>query len=163
MPQIEQLNEIFASQLFWLAVVFGIILAVVGYGMVPKILGTVEARDARIAEDLATAERARAAADETEEAYRERIDAARAEALTLVQQRKQEAARETERRMAQSDAAAREKIEAAEERLRQATDSALAEVEQVAAEAAREMVGRLAGFEVGPEEAARAVKAAAHG
>lgn len=163
MPQIEQLNEIFASQLFWLAVVFGIILAVVGYGMVPKILGTVEARDARIAEDLATAERARAAADETEEAYRERINAVRTEALKLVQQRKQEAARETERRMAESDAAAREKIEAAEARLREATDAALAEVEQVAAEAAREMVGRLAGFEVSPEEAAQAVKAAAHG
>ena len=35
MPQIEQLPFIFFSQLFWLAVVFGIIFFVIGRGMVP--------------------------------------------------------------------------------------------------------------------------------
>ena len=54
MPQIEQLPFIYASQIFWLVVVFGILLVGIGYGMLPKIQSTVEARDARIAEDLAT-------------------------------------------------------------------------------------------------------------
>ena len=60
MPQIEQLPFIFFSQLFWLAVVFGIIFFVIGRGMVPKIQGTVELRDAKIAEDLERALAARA-------------------------------------------------------------------------------------------------------
>ena len=113
MPQIDQLDAIFASQLFWLAVVFGIVLVGIGYGMLPKILGTVEQRDARIGDDLAAAERARVAADETEEAYRARINESRAEALKVTQAAKQESARETEQRIAEADAANREKLDAA--------------------------------------------------
>ena len=163
MPQIDQLDAIFASQLFWLAVVFGIILVGIGYGMLPKILGTVEQRDARIADDLAAAERARATADETEEAYRARINESRAEALKVTQAAKQESARETERRIAEADAANREKLDAAEARLRAAAEAAVADIEAVAAGAAREMVARLAGLAVSEKEAAQAVKATAHG
>ena len=53
MPQIDQLPDIFWSQLFWLAIVFGIIFFVIGRGMLPKIEATVDARDAKIADDLA--------------------------------------------------------------------------------------------------------------
>ena len=51
--------------------------------MLPKIQSTVDARDKKIADDLAAAEAARAAADETEAAYRARIDESRAEALKV--------------------------------------------------------------------------------
>ena len=44
----------------------------IGKAMLPKIQSTVEARDKRIADDLAAAEAARVAADETEAAYRAR-------------------------------------------------------------------------------------------
>ena len=96
MPQIEQLPFIFFSQLFWLAVVFGIIFFVIGRGMVPKIQGTVELRDAKIAEDLERAQAARAEADATEAQWRERMDAARAEAGRLAQEAKQSSALATE-------------------------------------------------------------------
>jgi len=49
MPQLNQLPEIFWSQLFWLVVVFGIIFFAIGRGMVPKIQSTVDARDKKIA------------------------------------------------------------------------------------------------------------------
>ncbi len=52
MPQITQLPEIFASQLFWLLMVFGFIFFVIGRGMLPKIQSTVEDREKKIAEDL---------------------------------------------------------------------------------------------------------------
>ena len=42
MPQIVQLPLIFASQLFWLVVVFGIIYFIIAKGMVPKIQGVSE-------------------------------------------------------------------------------------------------------------------------
>ena len=74
MPQIEQLPTIFFSQLFWLALVFGFIFFVIGRGMLPKIQGTVELRDAKIAEDLERAQAARAEAEETEAAWRARMD-----------------------------------------------------------------------------------------
>src|SRR3954465_15276550 len=114
MPQINQLPFIYASQLFWLAVTFGLIFFGIGLGMVPKIQSTVAARDQRISDDLAEAERARAAADETEAAWRLRTDESRAEAMKLTASAKQDTARETETRIKAADAEAHAKVEAAE-------------------------------------------------
>ncbi len=88
MPQIEQLPFIFFSQLFWLLVVFGIIFFVIGRGMLPKIQGTVELRDKKIADDLERAQAARAEAEATEAEWRARMDAARGEAARLAQVRR---------------------------------------------------------------------------
>jgi F-type H+-transporting ATPase subunit b len=163
MPQIAQLPFIYASQIFWLAVVFGLIFFVIGRGMLPKIESTIEARDQRIAEDLATAERARAQADEIEAAYRARIDASRAEAMKVTEAAKQEMAREAEGKIKAADADIGKRIAAAEQRIAEASRAAMAEIEAVAAEAAQEMVAKLAGVTVTRERAAQAVKGAFHG
>ena len=70
MPQLAQIAEIYASQIFWLTVFFGAILVFIGYGMVPKIQKTVDLRDDKIAADLKEAEEAQKAADSLEEGYR---------------------------------------------------------------------------------------------
>ena len=158
MPQIEQLPDIFFSQLFWLLLVFGIIFFGIGRGMVPKIQSTVEAREKRIADDLATAEQARLAADETEAAYRVRMEESRAEALKVTQAAKQATAREAEERMRAADAEIGGRIETAEAQIRGAMQAAMGEIEAVAAEAAREMVAKLAGVSVSSERAVEAVR-----
>jgi F-type H+-transporting ATPase subunit b len=163
MPQIQQLPYIYASQIFWLAIVFGLIFFVIGRGMLPRIRSTVAARDQRITEDLAEAERARAAADETEAAWRARTEAARAEAMKVTAAAKQDSAREAEGRIKSADAEAGAKVEAAEARIRSAAEAAMGEIEAVAAEAAQEMVTKLAGLSVSRERAAEAVKAALNG
>src|SRR5215212_9510967 len=98
MPQLTQLSDVILSQLFWLAVTLGFIYFVIGRGMVPRILSTVDKRDQQIAEDLAAAERAKVEADKTEEAYRERIDASRAEAMKLTGAAKSESAKALEKK-----------------------------------------------------------------
>jgi len=158
MPQIAQIDATFASQLFWLAISFGLIFLVIGLGMVPKIGATVEARDQKIAGDLEAAERARAAADETEEAYRQQLDLNRAEALKVTQAAKDASARETEQRIKTADAELNQKTDAAEAQIRAAAEAAMADIEAVAAEAAQEMVTRLSGAKVTKAEAAKAVK-----
>jgi F-type H+-transporting ATPase subunit b len=163
MPQITQLPFIFASQLFWLAVTFGLIFFGIGLGMLPKIRSTVDARDQRIADDLAEAQRARAAADETELAWRARMDESRAEAMKLTASAKQDMARDSESRVKAADAETNGRVEAAEARIRAATETAMTEIEGVAAEAAQEMVSRLAGMNVSRERAAAAVKEALNG
>jgi F-type H+-transporting ATPase subunit b len=163
MPQITQLPFIYASQLFWLVVTFGLIFFGIGLGMLPKIRSTVESRDQRISGDLAEAQRARAEADETEAAWRARMDESRAEAMKLTAAAKQETAREAEIRIKSADAETNTKVEAAEARIRSATEGAMAEIEGVAAEAAQEMVARLAGVTVSRDRAAAAVKEALNG
>ena len=148
MPQIDQIGEIFASQLFWLTITFAALFLVVGLGMVPKIQGTVEARDAAIAADLATAASARETADRLEAEHRAALDKSRAEAARVAAEAKAAAAQATEARVKTADAEAAIRIEQASQRIAEARVSAQSEIESVAAEAAAAMVGRVAGLTV---------------
>lgn len=160
MPQIAQIAETYASQIFWLLVTFGFVFFVIGLGMVPKIEATVGARDDKIAGDLATAKSAFARADEIEADYRKHDADARAAAQQLVAESKAKAARETEVRIKAADAVVADKIAAAEAEIKAASTSAMAEIEAVAADAARDMVARISGASVTPQAAQQAVKAA---
>ena len=164
MPQIDQITTTYASQIFWLLIVFGLIYFGIGRAMLPKVEATVDQRNDRIAGDLAAAEAARRVADELEEEQQLRLDANRTEAAKVTQAAKDASAREAEARIKAHDAELDAKLADAEARLATARQAALAEIENVAAEAAREMVSRLAGLQVSEAEAAQAVKQAiAHG
>nr|WP_314445222.1 ATPase [uncultured Sphingomonas sp.] len=158
MPQIAQIPEIFASQLFWLVITFGLVFLVVGLGMVPKIQGTVDLRDSRIAADLQTAASARESADKLEADYRAALDQSRAETARLAAEAKAGAAQATEARVKAADAAALVRVEDASRRIAEARSSAQAEIEAVAAEAAAAMVQRVAGLSVDEGTARTAVQ-----
>ncbi|MBV8908167.1 MAG: ATPase [Sphingomonas sp.] len=163
MPQLSQLGEVLLSQLFWLAIALGFIFFVIGRGMVPRIQATVDAREQKIAGDLEQAQAARAAADETEAAWRARMDAARAEAAKLAQDAKQKSAADTEKKVKAAADKLNLKIDSSEAKIRDSLAAARSEIETVAAEATRELVQRLTGLKVDSEEAAAAVKAEMHG
>jgi F-type H+-transporting ATPase subunit b len=160
MPQLYQLSDVVLSQLFWLALVLGFIYFVIGRGMVPKIQATVDQRDQKIADDLAVAERAKAEADESEEAFRLRMDDSRAEAMKTTAAAKAEGAKATEQRVAKADASIQAKLAKAEEKIRASRQEALANIEGIAAELTQDIAGKVAGIKVGRDDAAKAVKAA---
>ena len=157
MPQIAQIGEIYASQLFWLVIFFGAILVVIGYGMLPKIQATVDQRDEKIAADLKAAEGAREHADALEEAYRSEMDKSRGEAARLTAEAKADAARSTEKAVAKADQAIAAKIDKATATIADARAKALAEIEAVAADATQQLVARVAGLNVDPGAAQAAV------
>lgn len=166
MPQIGQLtqdNWYLISQIFWLVLVFGAIFLVVGRGMLPKIEATVDARDAKIAGDLAAAKAARDEADRIEEDWRDRTNAARAEAQAAVAAAKASAAKDAEKRLAKADADIAAKLAAAEADIGTAQRSAMAEIDGVAAEIAGTLVQQLTRRSVAPAQLAQAVKAQIHG
>jgi F-type H+-transporting ATPase subunit b len=160
MPQIAQIVDTYASQIFWLLIVFGLIYFGIGQSMLPKIEKTIEARDAKIAGDLAAAEAARAKADETEEGYRAKMVTARAEALKATQAAKAASAADAEKRVKAADAELAAKGAEADARIKSAQANALAGIEDVATEAAQEIVAKVSGAVVGRDDAAGAVKAA---
>ena len=160
MPQLSQLALVYQSQWFWLLLVLGAIYFFVGRGIVPKVEATVDQRDAQIAADLAEAERLRAEADATEEAWRTRMNEAHAEAQSVTASAKATAAKDAEKRIAAADKRLAAKAEEAAQALDEARRSALAEVEGMAAEATREIVAKLTGTNV-DEKAARTAVAGA--
>ncbi|VWX51729.1 ATPase [Novosphingobium sp. 9U] len=156
MPQIAQLGEFYASQIFWLVVFFGLAFFIVGRGMVPKVMDTVAHRDKQISDDFAAAEQARREADVQEEAWRARDNARRAEAQGVIADARSKAALATEGRLAETQRGLDAKIAAAEARIAEALASASAEIENVATDAARDVVARVAGITV-DDGAARSV------
>ena len=160
MPQISQLEAFWSSQVFWVLVFFGITFFLIGRGMVPKVMGTVAMRDKQIGDDLAAAQAARDAADEQEEAWREREAENRAKAQGVISEAKANAAAASEKKLGAAQKRLDTKLAKAEEEIAQARASAMAEVEGVAAEATQDIVARLAGAKIDKRTATSAVKKA---
>ena len=160
MPQLSQLGLVYQSQWFWLLLVLAVIYFFVGRGIVPKVEATVDQRDAQISADLAEAERLRAEADATEEAWRAKINDAHAEAQALAHDAKDRSLRETEQRVSAADKTLAARADEAAKALDEARRSALAEIESLAVEAARDIVVKLTGAEVDDNAARTAVAGA---
>lgn len=160
MPQIAQLAETYASQIFWLLIFFGITFFFIGRGMVPKVMDTVALRDKQISDDLAAAQSARDAADEQEEAWRQRENENRATAQAVIAKAKADGAAKSEKKIAAAQKRIDKKLADAEVRIAEARSAAMTEVETVAAEATQDIVARLAGAKVNKTAAKAAVKAA---
>ena len=160
MPQLSQLADVVLSQLFWLLLVLGFIYFVIGRGMVPKIQSTVDARDKRIADDLAAAEAAKADADRTEAAYRAKIDESRAEAMKTTAAAKQQGVAGMEQQLKAADGAVEAKLAKAADDIRAARESAKVGIEAAAVELAQEIASKVAGLTISSAQAGAAVKAA---
>jgi F-type H+-transporting ATPase subunit b len=160
MPQIDQLDAFTTSQIFWVLIFFGITFFVIGRGMVPKVMSTVALRDEQISSDLTAAQAARDAADEQEEAWRERENANRATAQGLIADAKVKAAGASEAKLAKAQAKFDAQLVTSEGEIEAARTAAMAEVETVAAEATQDIVSRLAGAKVDKRTARSAVKKA---
>lgn len=158
MPQLNQLALVAYSQFFWLAVVLGLIYFVIGKGMLPKIQSTVDARDKSIADDLAAADAARSQADAVEEAYRQRMDASRAESAKLTAKAKTDSAATTEKKLGEIDASLDARLVEAQVRIRDARGAAVKDIEGVAAELARDIAAKVARLDVSKSDAASAVR-----
>ena len=159
MPQFDQILSTYASQIFWTLIVFGLIYFTVGRSMVTKIDANVDARDRKIADDLAAAEKARAEADGLVVGGSNALNEARSDAQARAAAAKAKGAKDAEARLAKADAEVAAQLSAAEADLSKARAKALAGIESVAADAAAAIVAKVSGAKVSAAQAATAVKA----
>ncbi|UAK23528.1 F0F1 ATP synthase subunit B family protein [Sphingomonas nostoxanthinifaciens] len=157
MPQIDQIATIYASQLFWLVVVFALIYFGIGRAMLPRIEKTIADRDARISGDLAAAKQARAAADEADVTYQTKLSEARATAHAAALAAKAHAGTVIELRLKSADVDIAQRIAHAERALRAAEVEAISHIEAVAIDAAQDIVTRVAGLSADRARVAAAV------
>jgi F-type H+-transporting ATPase subunit b len=163
MPQIAQLAETYGSQIFWLLITFGLVYFIVGRVMARRVVDTIDRRDRTVADDLASAEAARAAADQAEEQWRARENAARDLAKRKLAEARTAGAKASEQRLAAANAEIDARVGEAEGRIGAARASAMGEIEAVAAAAARDIVARVADTQVDEADARRAVEGVLHG
>ncbi|MCA8927695.1 MAG: F0F1 ATP synthase subunit B' [Alphaproteobacteria bacterium] len=146
MPQFEP--TWFASQIFWLVIVFYLFYRLLKSRVVPGVASLLAERDARIQGDLELAQRRRDELEEMRAAYEANLASARAEAQAELAS--------AQARMAQQQAAALEQVgqelaaqaTEAEKRIAAEKDAALADIRTVAVEVATAASGRLSGGSV---------------
>lgn len=147
----------FASQLLWLAITFVALYFLLARVAIPRIAGILADRSGRIANDIATAERAKADSEAALAAYEKALAAARTNAFAIAETARGQAkaAADAERTATESDLAG--KLAAADARIGDIKTRALAEVGSIAADATTAIVKALIDADVGRPDVDAAV------
>jgi len=155
MPQFDPAS--FAPQFVWLLIAFALLYFVVVGTTLPRIGRIVEHRDTTIKTDIATAESAKAEADNVREARERALAEARGHAQKTVADAQARIQRDAEVRLRAAHAATDERIENATVSLAAQRDRAAQEISRIAAEAAALIVERVTGKAPTEKAAAAAV------
>ena len=135
----------YASQLFWLVIIFGAFYVFLKRVVLPQVGGIIETREARIKQDLNQAGRLKTEADSAVAAYEQALAEARARASGIGQEArdKAKADAEAERKRVEGDLDA--KLAEAQSRIDSIKASAMSEVGTIASDTAEAIVQALTG------------------
>ncbi|HEY2708937.1 MAG TPA: hypothetical protein VGI95_12875 [Caulobacteraceae bacterium] len=145
------------GQMVWMLVIFGVMLLLFSRVFVPKIGGTIAAREDKIGGDIHEARRLRDEAEAQSKAAAEELAQARARAQRLAADAKAAVTADTERRQAAEEARLAGVLAEAEGRINAARDEAMSQVRGIAADAADAIVTRLTGLATDAAEVERAL------
>jgi len=147
----------FAGQILWLAIFFGLLYWALSKIALPRVAGTLEARDAKIGGDLKAAQAARDEAEASRAAHEKMLGEAKARSQAMAQEANAKAAAESDARRKALTADLDSKLAASEKQIGEMRARAMANVDDIARDAAQLIVRQLSGRDVTAEEAARAV------
>ena len=161
MPQLNPLD--WGPQLVWLLLTFGILYLLMVYVALPRIGSVIEARAARIAADLAAADKLRRETEEAIAAYEQALAEAKQKAHAIVEDGRAKLKAETAEERARLERDLAKKSAEAEARIAEAKNSAMREVNAVAADVAADIVRQLIGVAPAKAEIDQAVATARKG
>ena len=150
----------YGSQLFWLAITFGLLYFLMSRIALPRIGTILEERNDRIADDLAEAERLKRESDAAVAAYEQALAEARQRAHGIAQTARDSTKAELDAHRTSMEAELNERIAAAETRIGQLKTRALGDVDAIAQDVTGLLVETLLGAGASQAEVAAAVNAA---
>ena len=143
MPQFDPSS--FASQIFWLVVVFGALYLLMSRIALPRITEVLDSRSERIANDLDKAELLKRETEQVIAAYESALEKARGEASAIMAKVSQNLAEQSAQREQAFNSELSDRIAAAETRIARARDQAAEQVRDIAVELAADVTAKLAG------------------
>lgn len=141
LPQLDQ--STWASQLFWLAILFGGLYALMASVFLPRIGAAIEERRDRIADDLDRAAESKRMAEEAEAAYNRSLADARAKAQAIAAETREEVGAEVSAMQKEAEESLSAKTAAAEVRIAEMKGAAASKVRDAAADTTRAIVEAL--------------------
>lgn len=151
-------SEHFPSQLFWLAVTFILLYALMAKIALPRIGSILENRAKHIADDIAAAQSLKERSDAAHAAYEKSLADARARAQSIASATREKQAAEAEAVNKQLEAELHSRLAAAEQSIAATRTAAMGNVRTIAADAASAIVERLVGKAPADHEIAAALE-----
>lgn len=145
MPQFNP--EWFASQVFWLVVIFVFLYLLMSKVALPRISSVLEERQEKIENDLAKAEQLRTEAQQVLDEYEKALAQARGEAQKRLKEASDQISAEQSKRHEDFGKELADKTKTAEERIAKAKDEAMDNLRNVAVEVAAAVSHKLIGVE----------------
>ena len=152
----------FPSQLFWLAITFGVLYWVLASMILPRLSANLERRSDTIADDLEEAARLNEQAEEAKQTLEVSLAQARAKARETASKAEASMAEEIAAETRKVDIAIDKKLEIAEARINEVRAEAMANVQTVASDATTSILAKL-GMSANANDVANAVKTAING
>jgi F-type H+-transporting ATPase subunit b len=138
-------KQTFASQLFWLAITFALLYALMARFALPRVGSIIEARRSKIDSDLAAAAQLKTNAEAAMAAYEKALAEARTRAQTIGGETRIKLRAEADEARKALEAALNAKLAEAEKAIGATKASAMTNVRGIAAEAAAAIVAKLTG------------------
>jgi F-type H+-transporting ATPase subunit b len=142
------------GQIVWMLIIFGVMVFLFAKVFVPKVGGTIDAREDRIAGDIGEARRLRDQSEADAKAAEAEMNEARAHAHRTAAEAKAKANAESAKRGAVLEAELAAKLAKAETRIRASRDEAMSHVRAIAGETAGAIVDKLTGVPATADEIA---------
>lgn len=146
MPQFDPSS--FPSQLFWLAVCFAALYALMARIALPRIAEVLTERQRRVDDDHGRAAQLKAETEAAIQAHERVLAEARSQAHAIMASAGDDIARLVQTRTKEVTERLAAQIKGGEERITMARDAALGQVRDIAADAAQAMVDRLVGISI---------------
>ena len=143
MPQLDLAQ--WPGQIFWVLVIFLVLFLLFRFVFVPRVAGTIEAREDRISGDYGDARRLRDEAQAQSAAAAAELDEARARAHRLAADARNAAKADAKVRQADEDQKLAVRLGEAEARIGAVKEEAMSHVRGIASDTAHAMVERLTG------------------
>ena len=134
-----------SGQVIWLAIIFAVLYAVLSKVLLPKLGNAIDAREGKIAGDIADARRLKDEAEAQAAAAAAEMADARSKAHKVASDAKAKSAAKSAERQSEEEAKLNERLTAAEAEIRSARDQAMGNVKSIAVETAQAIVERLTG------------------
>jgi len=159
MPQLDFAS--YPSQIFWLAIAFGILYVALSRLLIPRIGGVLEERRDRIADDLDVAARMKIDADAALVAYEKSLKDAAARAHVIAAENRNKINMEIATEIETQDLKLAEIAASAEAEISQAQQKALSNVATLANTAVKEMITKLTGTKLSATDITKAMTSVA--
>lgn len=148
----------FASQAFWLLLMFGTLYLLFSRTILPTISNTLENRHEHIQGDLDTAQRLKAEAESVHNAYEASLEKARAKASELYHEVEEDIKAKSEKQQAELRERLQSETELSEARIMKSKNEAMSEMTAIAAEIASEAAKKIVGIDTDIQSAQNVVK-----